>query len=435
MADHADDDEFDHTEDDDRKVFVSQLPPHWESDELTRVFSAAFGPVTEAFVKWVDLTEDGEEGGDGEGTDGDGDDRPKRFSKRFGFVVFESADTKALALAKGSLKRQQHKVRIRDVDRGDRDGRGRDRGVCHLWTRGICPHREACRFLHPVGEGSCAPPPGSKKKKCYLFKKGKCKLGDACKFVHVASAVAETSPRAGGAGDGAGACPRAGAPRPPKPCLTWKKRGKCSKGDACRFAHDAAVAEKAKRKKAERAKRHAAGLGGGADGAAAGSASKKRKRGPGDGGGGGGGGSGGGAAEACDFVRVFGFPYETTEDALRAYFAGAGAIARVDMPRYPDSGRSKGFCSITFEDAASVAKAITLGGEDGEKMGGRWLRVEEGNKNAPAQRRRDGVCFAFQRGACSRGGRCKFQHVTRTRAAGTGSRRRETHTAGRWPHT
>ena len=399
MAD--DDDEFDETQDDDCKVFVSQLPPSWESDELTRVFSAAFGEVKEAFVKWVDLEH---EGGDGDeaapaaaaAADDPDDERPThRFSKRFGFVVFTDAATKAAALAKGSLKRQQHKIRIRDVERGDRDGRGRDRGVCYLWTRGVCPHREACRFLHPVGEGACAPPPGSKKKKCFLFAKGKCKAGDACKFVHVA-------PKAGaGAGTGAGA--GAGAARGPKPCLTWKKRGRCSKGDKCRFAHDAAAAAKAERKKAERAKRHAASLGLDAGG---GSAKKKRKR-------GGGGGAGSNAnEEACDFIRVFGFPYETTEAELRTYFAGAGAIQRVDMPRYQDSGRSKGFCSITFEAAASVAAALRLGGEGGDKIGGRWVRVEEGNKGAPRQRRRDGICFAFQKGACNRGGRCKFRHAS-----------------------
>jgi hypothetical protein len=57
------------------------------------------------------------------------------------------------------------------------------------------------------GEG-----PGADKSVCFDFQKGKCQRGEKCKFAHVLSS------------------------KPPSPCFDFQK-GKCARGEKCRFAH------------------------------------------------------------------------------------------------------------------------------------------------------------------------------------------------------
>ena len=58
-------------------------------------------------------------------------------------------------------------------------------------------------------------------KKCLEFRKrGRCSRGDACPFAHVAKEKAPAPVAAG-----------------PKRCFTWAKKGKCRKGDRCKYAH------------------------------------------------------------------------------------------------------------------------------------------------------------------------------------------------------
>lgn len=122
-----------------------------------------------------------------------------------------------------------------------------------------------------------------------------------------------------------------------KDCITWKKKGKCSKGDKCPYRHDEALQKKALEK-------------------------KKRKRGD--------------MKERQPLsVRVFGLNYDTTESDVRAYFQHCGPIMELTFPKFEDSGRSKGYCGILFQSPKAVAKAVEL---DGKELHGRWLRVQAG---------------------------------------------------------
>jgi len=57
-------------------------------------------------------------------------------------------------------------------------------------------------------------------KKCLEFRKrGRCSRGDACPFAHVAKE--KPAPTTVG----------------PKRCFTWAKKGKCRKGERCKYAH------------------------------------------------------------------------------------------------------------------------------------------------------------------------------------------------------
>lgn len=146
-------------------------------------------------------------------------------SRGFGFVVFEDPSGKVAALAAGFVrgkvdKKTKFAVKVSDVDRDDDDG------VCRLWLRRLCPHGSACKFQHPPGRGGPRPE-SAKVKRCLAFSsKGRCSRGDACEFAHVAAP--EKPPRERPAG--------------PKPCFTWARKGKCRKGNACPYAHAAAAA-------------------------------------------------------------------------------------------------------------------------------------------------------------------------------------------------
>jgi len=76
-----------------------------------------------------------------------------------------------------------------------------------------CKNAKKARF----GEG-----PSSGKPVCYAYQRGECTRGDACRFAH----------EEGGGGDSRP--PSRGAPI----CYAFQ-RGECDRGDSCRFSHDA----------------------------------------------------------------------------------------------------------------------------------------------------------------------------------------------------
>ena len=125
--------------------------------------------------------------------------------------------------------REKYAVRVADVNRGGDD-------VCRLWTKHACPHGAACRFEHPPGLGGLLPARAAKPKKCLEFRaSGKCSRGDACPFRHVAK---KATPVVGGGGtaDGGGTAPPVAAAGPKK-CFNWVRKGKCRKGDRCKYDH------------------------------------------------------------------------------------------------------------------------------------------------------------------------------------------------------
>jgi len=84
------------------------------------------------------------------------------------------------------------------------------------------------------------------------------------------------------------------------------------------------------------------------------------------------------STEGC-VVRVSGMPYETTEDNIKEFFKGM-EIVGIDMPTWPDSGRSKGFANLTFGSKADAQKCIEM---NGATMGTRWLKIESHNGRTP----------------------------------------------------
>jgi|SRR3989344_203850 len=52
--------------------------------------------------------------------------------------------------------------------------------------------------------------------------------------------------------------------------------------------------------------------------------------------------------------------YEATEDQLRDLFSQAGEVVSVQVIRFADSGRSKGFAFIEMTDEAAAQKAVEM---------------------------------------------------------------------------
>jgi RNA recognition motif-containing protein len=91
------------------------------------------------------------------------------------------------------------------------------------------------------------------------------------------------------------------------------------------------------------------------------------------------------------FLRSFFMPkklyvgnmsYETTQETLTELFGQYGNISEVKVITDHQTGRSKGFGFVTFEDAASGEEAMNA--LDGQEFEGRTLKVNEAlQKTAP----------------------------------------------------
>ena len=214
-----------------------------------------------------------------------------------------------------------------------------------------CPYGSSCKFLH-VGEGSCidakATDPLSKaerdkKKKCFSFKKkGKCAKGDGCPFSH------DMLPSKEEIGHKQGKSPSE------KDCINWKRKGKCRKLNSkggCPYRHDSKVRDMALAKKASQ------------------NASNKRKHTDDD--------KTGRHNKVKQplCVRVFGMNYDTKEEDIRSLFGNCGPIVDITFPTFEDSGRSKGYCGILFQSPRAVEQALLL---HETELHGRWLSVQAG---------------------------------------------------------
>lgn len=74
-------------------------------------------------------------------------------------------------------------------------------------------------------------------------------------------------------------------------------------------------------------------------------------------------------------VFVGGLPFTTTDDELRELFAAHGKVASANVVRDRESGRSKGFGFVEFEDVEegkAAEKAL-----NGTEVGGRTISVAE----------------------------------------------------------
>jgi RNA recognition motif-containing protein len=74
-------------------------------------------------------------------------------------------------------------------------------------------------------------------------------------------------------------------------------------------------------------------------------------------------------------VFVGGLPFATTDDELNQLFAAHGKVASANVVRDRESGRSKGFGFVEFEneeEGKAAEKAL-----NGSEMGGRTISVAE----------------------------------------------------------
>jgi RNA recognition motif-containing protein len=74
----------------------------------------------------------------------------------------------------------------------------------------------------------------------------------------------------------------------------------------------------------------------------------------------------------------------TTDDTLREFFAQFGTVASASVVTERDSGRSRGFGFVEFEDDAEADKAIAEG--DGKELDGRNITVSEARAKSDSDR-------------------------------------------------
>lgn len=213
MDEYEEEEEIDQGVDDNKKVYVSRLPFKWNEAQLSEHFQACFGTVKSVEIKW---------------------DSKNDCSLGYGFLVFETEESRNAAVEQGSMHAKKKTIQIRAVEREESAlGRGRDTGICYLWQKSACVKGKDCIFLHE-GPGACVKVSAygeGKLKKCMSFKsKGKCSKGDSCPFLHdkkLAKIVAKKILKDDKlVPDGR-----------IKLCHTMQKTGKCRKGDACIFSH------------------------------------------------------------------------------------------------------------------------------------------------------------------------------------------------------
>ncbi len=77
-------------------------------------------------------------------------------------------------------------------------------------------------------------------------------------------------------------------------------------------------------------------------------------------------------------LYVGNIPFTTTEPELREIFEKHGTLTSVNVITDRETGRSRGFAFVEFEDGASADAAQQA--LDGQDMGGRTLRVNEADE-------------------------------------------------------
>ena len=73
--------------------------------------------------------------------------------------------------------------------------------------------------------------------------------------------------------------------------------------------------------------------------------------------------------------------WDTTDDGLTQAFSQFGEISEAKVIMDRDSGRSRGFGFVTFDDGAAADKAIAE--MDGKELDGRTIKVNEAQEKKP----------------------------------------------------
>ncbi|XP_020777916.1 cold-inducible RNA-binding protein B isoform X2 [Boleophthalmus pectinirostris] len=109
---------------------------------------------------------------------------------------------------------------------------------------------------------------------------------------------------------------------------------------------------------------------------------------------------------------IGGLSFDTNEDTLAAAFGKYGTIEKVDVIRDRETGRSRGFGFVKYDNAEDAKDALDA--MNGKTLDGRAIRVDEAGKGS---RSRGGS----QYGSGPRGGG-RFNSGSRGRGGGYGDR-------------
>ena len=74
-------------------------------------------------------------------------------------------------------------------------------------------------------------------------------------------------------------------------------------------------------------------------------------------------------------IFVGNLDFGATEESIRIAFEAYGAVERVSLMTYRDTGRSRGFAFVEMTDSAEAERAIAA--LNGYNLGGRALNVNE----------------------------------------------------------
>ena len=242
------------------KVYVSRIPTSWTTQLMKEHFASLFGvdcvAAAEIFTTRRKKTRgegnlcyafknDGkcERGANCPFVHGDpstGEDRDAPTGS--GIVYFHSEEGAEKALLQRILYVSKRTVKISRFETADE---GRDTSICHAWQRNNCTHGDNCKFAQegPGATATVGAPFSGRKFQCLSFKtKGKCSKGETCPFLH----VAREKKRMGEEGEGSGGKrareegdgkEEAGEGKVRGPCHAFQRKGACKKGDKCKFTH------------------------------------------------------------------------------------------------------------------------------------------------------------------------------------------------------
>ena len=78
-------------------------------------------------------------------------------------------------------------------------------------------------------------------------------------------------------------------------------------------------------------------------------------------------------------VYVGNLPYTVTEDEIKEFFNDCGTVDDIRIITDRETGRSKGFGFVSFEDENGFKTALE---KNNQEMGGRQLRINEARDRA-----------------------------------------------------
>ena len=94
---------------------------------------------------------------------------------------------------------------------------------------------------------------------------------------------------------------------------------------------------------------------------------------------------------------VGGLSWDTNDDGLRRAFASYGEITEAKVITDRDTGRSRGFGFVTFDQDDDAKTAISK--MDGTNLDGRTIKVNEAQEKSPRGGGRSGGGFGGGRGS------------------------------------